>query len=369
MKKTITMIITAFIAFYPALNAGVSLYREFPGHLNSVSCVDFSPNGSYLATADLDGEIRLWDVSTGSLLVSIKHGAPVEALAFSPDSKYFATGARDGTVKLWQAAGGGLVKTFEDFRASVFSLAFSPDGKLLAGGSDLKIIIWGVKEQKKFQEIGVADTWARSVRFSPDGSRLAAACGSTLRIWKINYNDLISKLFQKGGVSFRDAREMEQGGLIYTTAFSKDSQTIVTAGEGGIIRSWRVEDGYLKWATQEQGPVIWSLAYSPDGKLVVSGGKDSLIKIWDASGGKLINTIAGLQDEVYSVAFSPDGGRLAGGSRDKSVKLWDISFNLDMDRIIRAAAIAGASIIFLIFILIGVNAYRKEKAKVKNWKP
>jgi WD40 repeat protein len=369
MKKITAMIIAAFTAFYPALNAGVALYRDLSGHTTSVSCVDFSANGAYLASADLSGEVRIWDVNSGVALVTIKHGAPVETLAFSPDSKYIATGARDNTVKLWEVAGGSLVKTFEDFKTPVFSVAFSIDGKMLAGGSYKKIIIWGVKEQKKFQEIGIADSWARSVRFSPDGSRLAAACGSTLRIWKINYNDFISKLLQKGGVSFREVRDIAQGSLVYTTAFSKDSQYIVSAGEGGEIKSWRVEDGYPRWTTEEHGPVIWSLACSPDGKLVSSGGKDSLIRIWDAADGKLINTIVGLSDEVYSVAFSPDNGRLAGGSRDKSVKLWDISFNLNMDRVIRAAAIAGASIILLLFVLIGVKNYRKEKAKVKNWKP
>ena len=368
MRKLI--IITAVItAVFQSLNAGVTLYRDLSGHSDSVSCADFSPNNNYLATSDLSGEIRVWDYNSGALLLSIKHGAPVESVAFSPDSKYIATGARDNTVKLWETVGGGLVKTFEDFKTPVFSVAFSPDGKMLVGGSNKKIIIWGVKEQKKFQEINIPNAWARSLRFSPDGRRLAAACGETVEIWKVNYNDLISKLLKKGGVSFQSVRHLNHGSLIYTLAYSKDSQSIVSAGESGEIKAWRAEDGYLKWTSDELTGIIWSLSYSPDLKTIASGGKDTLVRIWDASDGKVLSTIAGQEDEVYSVVFSPDGNVLAETTRDKNVKLWTVSFNLKTERFMRAAAIALTAVILVIFALIWARAYRKERAKVKHWKP
>lgn len=368
MRRLIFLFAVITAVFQP-LYAGVTLYRDLPGHSDSVSCADFSPNNNYLATSDLSGEIRVWDYSSGTLLLSIKHGAPVESVAFSPDSKYIATGARDNTVKIWEVVGGGLIKTFEDFKTPVFSVVFSPDGKLLAGGSDKKIIIWGIKELRKYQEIRITNAWARSLRFSPDGKRLAAACGDTVELWKVGYNDMISKLLRKGGVSFQPARSLSHGTLVYTIAYSKDSQTIASAGESGEIKAWRAEDGYLKWSSDELTGIIWSLSFSPDVKLLAAGGKDALVRIYDAADGKLVNTIAGQEDEVYSVAFSYDGRVLAETTRDKNVKLWNVALNLDKERLARNAGIAITAIILVIFVLIGARVYRKEKAKVKHWKP
>ena len=64
--------------------------------------IDLGPSGKLLATSSVDGLIRLWDTSTGELVVTLKgHQAGVNSISFSPDGKTLASVASDGTTRFW----------------------------------------------------------------------------------------------------------------------------------------------------------------------------------------------------------------------------------------------------------------------------
>ena len=90
----------------------------------------FSPDGAWVATADGDTFVRVYDASTGALH-SATQGALLEPMtvAFSPDGKTLLAGGVDKTISVVEAASGKISRTIPKQPGLVFSLDVSPNGK------------------------------------------------------------------------------------------------------------------------------------------------------------------------------------------------------------------------------------------------
>jgi WD40 repeat protein len=66
----------------------------------TVNSVAFNADGTLLVSASYDNTIRIWDVSTGTELVSLNADQPT-VVAFSPDGSVLASAGIDGIVHLW----------------------------------------------------------------------------------------------------------------------------------------------------------------------------------------------------------------------------------------------------------------------------
>lgn len=78
------------------------LYRVIAGHLGWVRCVAVEPGNEWFATGAADRVIKIWDLATGQLKVSLTgHVSSVRGLAVSDRHPYLFSCGEDRQVKCW----------------------------------------------------------------------------------------------------------------------------------------------------------------------------------------------------------------------------------------------------------------------------
>ncbi|TFY60288.1 hypothetical protein EVG20_g7474 [Dentipellis fragilis] len=114
----------------------------------AVFSLAYSPDGRRLFSSSEDMSIRVWDVETGSALLSpmLGHTGPVYSIALCPDGQILISGSRDATVRLWNTdTGTPLCMPLRGHTDTVFAVATSPDGMRIASGSaDCAVAVWDI---------------------------------------------------------------------------------------------------------------------------------------------------------------------------------------------------------------------------------
>jgi len=110
--------------------------------------VAFAADGS-LATAGLDGTIKIWETEKGKELKSLKSDEGVWSLTFTPDGKRLASAGWDQVINFWDVDAGKVASKIVAHDRSVLSIAFSPNGaKIASGGIDQAIRVWDLGAKK-----------------------------------------------------------------------------------------------------------------------------------------------------------------------------------------------------------------------------
>jgi WD40 repeat protein len=298
------------------------------GHLPSVHCVAFSPDGKTLVSGagslvDNPGELCIWDAATGKLRTTWKTDAAVTSVAVSPDGRALAVAEGDRTAKLFDHATGKLIATLRMPDRGANLVAFSPDGRLLAtANTNRNIQLWTVagNDPERPLRTVVGHEAVEAIAFSPDGRRLATANqdGAT-RLWDVaSGKEVVSLRVHKGAVK--------------SVAFSPDGKQLASAGMDQAVRVWDVETGKeLRMLAGNRQPVL-SVAFTPDGRTLASSGgnaedKDARpeageVLLWDVATGQIKARLRGQTQPVFAVAFSPDGRRLVSASEDGTIIIW-----------------------------------------------
>ncbi len=301
------------------------------GHEGPVTDIVYSPDGSLIATASLDGSIRIWDAADGTPIRTMTgHGGGINSIAFSPDGQLIVSGSDDRTARLWSVADGSPLLTLTPLMESrVVEVEFSPDGSLVAiGGNrcvvELRRVPSGILS-RTIVPLGCApgnpggsvDFWG--LEFSNDGTRVLTGdgrpcCGGGILQWTQTGEYMPPNVLKTGIVVVRDL------------ALSPDGSEIALALVG-LSDFWLLdaETGETKAVLPDHVFRVNDVEYSPDGSLIASASNDTGIGLWNASDGVLLRMLQGHRMQATAIAFSPDGSMLASGSQDGELLLWNVS--------------------------------------------
>jgi WD40 repeat protein/predicted Ser/Thr protein kinase len=229
------------------------LIRRLNGHTGYCVSLDFSRDGTLLASGSRDGTAIIWSTATWKAMHTLQNPdqaslysqagrSQVEDVAFSPDGKTLALASFGGNVQSWDVATGKLLHTLKGHSSGVNAVVFSPDGRTLASASsDQTVRLWNVETRRELMQLdprGVMLGQVRTLAFSPDGRHLLAGGGRTA-FWSTTpsvWNDTERaaeklRLLLKSNADFRSRIRMLSENLRLHEALAK-------VVEGG---RWRVE--------------------------------------------------------------------------------------------------------------------------------
>ncbi len=105
--------------------------------------LEFSPNGNVLAFIG-GGKLNAWDWQANRFPWTAE--GIFSDLDYSPDGSLLATGAPDGSLQIWNAENGNSIATLTGHSAAITAVGFSPDGSLLASlDEDGELRLWGIR--------------------------------------------------------------------------------------------------------------------------------------------------------------------------------------------------------------------------------
>lgn len=309
-----------------------SLCYKYDVHTAGIITVDWSPDGTRIASGGLDGTVQIWNAANGQHIRtyrghSSKHQfvLPIPAVytvRWSPDGTHIASAGNNASIQVWDSTNGQKMTIYEGHSRvlpSTFHALWSPDGTRIASTSmslnffDETIHIWNVHDGRRLSKINLRDTFIKSsspggIAWSPDGTRIAGAWNRAVQIFHAD-------------TGRRILTYAEHTGWISTVRWSPDGKYLASI-ESQTIHVWDAITGKTLEAYVAHNRPIRDFAWSPNGRYIASASEDNTVHIWEPITGKQVFIYRGHSHYVTSVAWSPDSTRIASGSMDKTVHVW-----------------------------------------------
>ncbi|MGE3819894.1 MAG: protein kinase [Isosphaeraceae bacterium] len=349
--------------------------RDFPSRMFHLA---YSTSGRSLAAAGRNGHITVWDPDSGTVSLRIRLG-DVRGLAFSPAREsYLASAHLDGSIRIWElptdAGGDDLIEpavTLLGHTGQVNEIAFSADGwKLASAGHDRSARIWDLRHNVQEIVIEVGRWPVTCLAVTPDLSRLATSgldfairqwdgrgefAGNDWapvhrgRIWSLAYDQdarILAGSGEDGAVTLLDCQPI--GGPlgkqylrgIRSTPFryfspSPDGRVLAVTAPGLAFRLVDLEtrETIAALGAKEDAQRVNCLAYSSDGRFLVTGCSDSLVEVWDLAKRERVRRLPTGVGPIEVLASSPNRDRPTFAATNletgRPVSLWD---KFDRDR-------------------------------------
>jgi len=319
----------------------------------SISDIEFSPDGRWLATANTADNFMLWDVGSGELHYQLPVRSNSKVLkttgdvicqtwaayfAFSPDGQRIAL-TRNGFLQMVELNSHQVL--YKRHIEEANSIAFSPDGKFLATGTSFDV--GGKDTLPEFAWVQVYDASNGSIlhtlrgvpgtskfsgdwhyncivdmAFTPDNRTLAVADMDSIRFWDMQSGEQIWQYFDPKMNRISDIE------------ISADGSMLATSGKGKI---WPFKDGQISQYPIQAWNNLRSSHLSPDGSLigfVVYKDGTSLLELWVITSktkvfSDVIKDFSRLHNlPGYRMDFTNDGNLLALGSEDGVISIYGL---------------------------------------------
>lgn len=270
---------------YEHMTEEFSVVADLGPNTDSIINVKFSVDGKFVATACMDGLVKIYDGVSGAAVQVLEGPNEVVWMDWHPRGHVIAAGAEDGTVWMWNAVSGQCMQVFAGGSMRSTTGCFSPDGKWLVSAGEGIVQVWNPKEGRaelsydRQQGHPIPEADIISLAVNP-ASTLIAAGGADGRLVLLS---LINWQVRGHLEAHTDAVE----GL----AFHPNPRLnfLVSAGLDGRLLIWDLNGLQIRAQCKTaEGEEITGVRWLSDPDTFITSAVNGLVSVWDGrSGAKL----------------------------------------------------------------------------------
>ncbi|KUI62459.1 hypothetical protein VP1G_09572 [Cytospora mali] len=278
----------------------LEVQKTLRGHTSKIGGIDWfpgtvAPEGEsvQLASSSADGAVHLWSLQKDTPISSLSQsgGSKVNKIGFHPSGRYLATACEDTTWRLYDVATGTELLSQEGHSRAVMTVSFQTEGALVAtAGMDSIGRVWDLRSGRT---IMLCEGHIQPITSSNwiDGHRiLTGSLDGFVKVWDVR------KVQQGGNLAgntsgvtdlrvFKGVDEPvegeppghdEKGAQIP----KKSATFFASCGFDRKVNIYSMDDYSLISSLESHTAPISSVDISRDGKWIVSGSHDRTIKLW-----------------------------------------------------------------------------------------
>ncbi|XP_073136726.1 actin-interacting protein 1-2 [Henckelia pumila] len=215
----------------------VQVYGE---HAYPATVARYSPNGEWIASADVSGVVRIWGSRNEFVLKNefrVLSGR-IDDLQWSPDcQRIVASGDGKGKsfVRAFMWDSGTNVGEFDGHSRRVLSCTFKPTRpfRIVTCGEDFLVNFYEGPPFKFKLSHREHSNFVNSVRFSPDGTKfISVSSDKKGLLYDAKTGEIIGELSSENG----------HKGSIYAVSWSLDSKNVLTVSADKSAKVWEISE-------------------------------------------------------------------------------------------------------------------------------
>ncbi|XP_061663754.1 angio-associated migratory cell protein [Syngnathoides biaculeatus] len=299
------------------------LVLECTGHKDSVTCAAFSHDSSLVASGDMSGLIKVWNVEAKEEIWSFEV-CDLEWLEWHPCAPVLLAGTDDGSVWMWKIPSGDC-KTFQGCASQATCGKVLPDGKrAVVGYEDGSVRLWDLKQGNTTHLIKGQDGHQGALTClacNQDGSLvLTGSVDGSAKLINTATGKAVG-VFSSDSSKAKGSKDQDDSNSVESVGFCNTLPLIAVAYLDGTLAIYDLSTQVLRHSCRHEAGIV-HLQWEESSSLVSTCSLDGALRQWDARSGNMVSEYRGHAAEIYDFTMNREATVAVTASGDNHAKVF-----------------------------------------------